>query len=160
MLAIQKTYRKNASDFCLGKQELQTSLDVSSKNFANNGLYWYQFWNLWCVVTKHNSLFLSKFLTFLNTSTNTYKFVCLLHNLYDSDIRIGNLYFLLWWCSLIFKIFFYFFSISGCWDRVQGSPWRINNRTTLQNYNGRHKVRLPPYSFLIKCPFHRKNKSV
>nr|XP_058959400.1 adhesion G-protein coupled receptor D1-like [Pocillopora verrucosa] len=36
VLAIQKTYRKNASDFCLGKQELQTSLDVSSKNFANN----------------------------------------------------------------------------------------------------------------------------
>ena len=74
MLAIQKTYRKNASDFCLGKQELQTSLDVSSKNFANNGLYWYQFWNLWCVFTKHNSLFLSKFLTFLNTSTSL--FVC------------------------------------------------------------------------------------
>ena len=37
-LAIQKTYRKNASDFYLGKQELQTSLKVSSKNFANNGL--------------------------------------------------------------------------------------------------------------------------
>ncbi|RMX43337.1 hypothetical protein pdam_00021516 [Pocillopora damicornis] len=35
-LAIQKTYRKNASDFYLGKQELQTSLKVSSKNFANN----------------------------------------------------------------------------------------------------------------------------
>ena len=59
-----------------------------------------------------------------------------------------------------FKFFFYSFSISGCWDRVQGSPWRINNRSTLQNYNRRHKVRLPPYSFLIKCPFHRKNKSV
>ncbi|XP_027047240.1 uncharacterized protein LOC113674944 [Pocillopora damicornis] len=39
VLAIQKTYRKNASDFYLGKQELQTSLQVSYKNFANNGLY-------------------------------------------------------------------------------------------------------------------------
>ncbi|CAH3165299.1 unnamed protein product, partial [Pocillopora meandrina] len=39
VLAIQKTYRKNASDFYLGKQELQTSLEVSYKNFANNGLY-------------------------------------------------------------------------------------------------------------------------
>ncbi|XP_066023899.1 adhesion G-protein coupled receptor D1 [Pocillopora verrucosa] len=36
VLAIQKTYRKNASDFYLGKQELQTSLEVSYKNFANN----------------------------------------------------------------------------------------------------------------------------
>nr|XP_058959402.1 adhesion G-protein coupled receptor D1-like [Pocillopora verrucosa] len=36
VLAIQKTYRKNASDFYLGKQELQASLEVSSKNFANN----------------------------------------------------------------------------------------------------------------------------
>ena len=40
--------------------------------------------------------------------------------------------------------FFYFFSISGCWDRVQGSSWRINCRPTLQSYKGRHKVRLPP----------------
>ena len=40
--------------------------------------------------------------------------------------------------------FFYFFRISRCWDRVQGSPWRINYRSTLQNYNGRHKVSLPP----------------
>ena len=39
VLAIQKTYRKNASDFSLEKQDLQTSLKVSSKNFANNGLY-------------------------------------------------------------------------------------------------------------------------
>ena len=39
VLAIQKTYRKTASDFYLGKQELQTSLKVSSKNIANNGLY-------------------------------------------------------------------------------------------------------------------------
>nr|XP_058945459.1 adhesion G-protein coupled receptor G2-like [Pocillopora verrucosa] len=36
VLAIQKTYRKNASDFSLEKQDLQTSLKVSSKNFANN----------------------------------------------------------------------------------------------------------------------------
>ena len=40
--------------------------------------------------------------------------------------------------------FFYFFSISGCWDRVQRSSWRINCRPNLQSYKGRHKVRLPP----------------
>ncbi|XP_058942067.2 adhesion G protein-coupled receptor L3 [Pocillopora verrucosa] len=36
VLAIQKAYCKNASDFYLGKKELQTSLEVSSRNFANN----------------------------------------------------------------------------------------------------------------------------
>ena len=60
VLAIQKTYRKNASDFYLGKRKLQTSLEVSYKNFANNGLYWLQFLNLWCAMTKHNSSFLFK----------------------------------------------------------------------------------------------------
>ena len=54
VLAIQKTYRKNASDFSLEKQDLQTSLKVSSKNFANNGLYWPQFLNLRCATTNHN----------------------------------------------------------------------------------------------------------
>ena len=54
VLAIQKTYRKNASDFSLEKQDLQTSLKVSSKNFANNGLYWLQFLNLRCATTNHN----------------------------------------------------------------------------------------------------------
>ena len=44
----------------------------------------------------------------------------------------------------LFNFFFYFFNTSGYWDRVQGSPWRINYRSTLQNYDGRHKVRLPP----------------
>ena len=48
-LAIQKTYRKNASDFYLGKQELQASLEFSSKNFNNNGLYL----NLRCATTNH-----------------------------------------------------------------------------------------------------------
>ncbi|XP_027047236.1 adhesion G protein-coupled receptor E3-like [Pocillopora damicornis] len=36
LLAIQKAYHKNASDFYLGKQELQASLKVSSKIFTNN----------------------------------------------------------------------------------------------------------------------------
>ena len=54
VLAIQKTYRKNASNFSLEKQDLQTSLKVSSKNFANNGLYWLQFLNLRCATTNHN----------------------------------------------------------------------------------------------------------
>ena len=74
VLAIQKAYCKNASDFYLGKKEVQTSLEVSSRNFANNGLYWLQFLNLWCTRTKHNLL--SKIFQFWNTSTNTYKFVC------------------------------------------------------------------------------------
>ena len=115
VLAIQKTYRKNASDFYLGKQELQTSLAVSYKNFANNGLYWLQFLNLWCAMTKHNSSFLFKVFAVLKY---IYKYIQV--------------------------FFFYFFRISRCWDRVQGSPWRINYRSTPQNYNGRHKVRLPP----------------
>ena len=115
VLAIQKTYRKNASDFYLGKQELQTSLEVSYKNFANNGLYWLQFLNLWCAMTKHNSSFLFKVFAVLKY---IYKYIQV--------------------------FFFYFFRISRCWDRVQGSPWRINYRSTPQNYNGRHKVRLPP----------------
>ena len=115
VLAIQKTYRKNASDFYLGKQELQTSLQVSYKNFANNGLYWLQFLNLWCAMTKHNSSFLFKVFAVLKY---IYKYIQV--------------------------FFFYFFRISHCWDRVQGSPWRINYRSTPQNYNGRHKVRLPP----------------
>ena len=77
VLAIQKTYRKNASDFCLEKQELQTSLEVSSKNFANNGLYWLQFLNLLRARTKHNFLFLSNFFAVLKY---IYKYiqVCLL----------------------------------------------------------------------------------
>ena len=54
VLAIQKTYLKNASDFCLEKQELQTSLKVSSENFANYGLYRLQFLNLRCATTNHN----------------------------------------------------------------------------------------------------------
>ena len=141
VLAIQKTYRKNASDFFLWRQELQASLEVSSKNFANDGLYWNQFWNLWCAMTKHNFLFLSKFCSFeIHLQTHTSLFLGL-HNLFGSDMFICNLDFVFSWCSLIF---FYFFSISGCWDRVQGSPWRINYRSTLQNYNGRRKVRLPP----------------
>ena len=64
-----------------------------------------------------------------------------LHNLFDSNIRIGCLDFILSCCSLFF---FTFFSISGCWDLVQGSPWSIDYRSTQQNYNGHHKVRLPP----------------
>nr|XP_058945458.1 adhesion G protein-coupled receptor E3-like [Pocillopora verrucosa] len=36
LLAIQKTYRENATDFNLGRKELQTNLKVSSKNFAKN----------------------------------------------------------------------------------------------------------------------------
>ena len=143
MLAIQKTYRKNVSDFYLGRQELQTSLEVSSKNFANNGLYWNQFWNFWCAMTKHNFYSYPSFCSFeIHLQIHTSLFVGL-HNLFDSDIRIDHLDLTLSWCSLIF-CFFYFFSISGCWDRVQGSSWRINCRPTLQSYKGRHKVRLPP----------------
>ena len=59
-LAIQKTYRKNASDFYLGKQELQASLEFSSKNFNNKGLYL----NLRCATTNHYFLFLSSFCSF------------------------------------------------------------------------------------------------
>ncbi|XP_022801231.1 uncharacterized protein LOC111338930 [Stylophora pistillata] len=36
VLAIQKAYRKNASDFYLGRQELQASMKLSSLNFVNN----------------------------------------------------------------------------------------------------------------------------
>ena len=105
VLAIQKTYRKNASDFFLWRQELQASLEVSSKNFANDGLYWNQFWNLWCAMTKHNFLFLSKFCSFeIHLQTHTSLFVGL-HNLFGSDMFICNLDFVFSWCS---QIFFYF----------------------------------------------------
>ena len=77
VLAIKKTYRENATDFNLGRKELQTNLKVSSKNFANNGLYWLQFLNLLRARTKHNFLFLSNFFAVLKY---IYKYiqVCLL----------------------------------------------------------------------------------
>ena len=108
VLAIQKTYRKNASDFYLGKQELQTSLEVSYKNFANNGLYWLQFLNLWCAMTKHNSSFLFKVFAVSSIHLQIHTSLLVgLHSLFDSDIRICNLDFMLSCCNLIFLFFFF-----------------------------------------------------
>ena len=102
MLAIQKTYRKNANDFYLGKQELQASLNVSSKIFSINGLYL----NLRCATTNHNLLFLSNFCSFeIHLQLHTSLFVGL-HDLFDSDIRNGDLDFILSCCSFI--VFFTF----------------------------------------------------
>ena len=39
VLGIQKVYRQNASNFYLEKHEWQASINISSGNFANNGLY-------------------------------------------------------------------------------------------------------------------------
>ena len=117
MLAIQKTYRKNASDFYLRKQELQASLKVSSKSFNHNGLYL----NLRGATTNHNFLFLSNFCSSeIHLQIQTSWFVGL-HDLFDSDIRTGDSDVKLSCCSFI-HLFIYLFSISGCRDRVQGSP--------------------------------------
>ena len=40
VLRIQKVQRQNASDFYLGKEEWQASINVPPANFAKNGLYW------------------------------------------------------------------------------------------------------------------------
>ena len=110
VLAIQKTYRENATDFNLGRKELQTNLKVSSKNFANNGLYWLQFLNLLRARTKHNFLFLSNFFCSfeIHLQIHTSLFVGL-YNLFDSDIRIGNLDFI---CHVVawFCLFLWFFT--------------------------------------------------
>ena len=39
VLGIQKAYRQNASNFYLEKHEWQASINISSENFADNGLY-------------------------------------------------------------------------------------------------------------------------
>ena len=102
MLAIQKAYHKNASDFYLGKQELQASLKVSSKIFTNNGLYL----NLPCDTINHNFLFLSSFCSFeIHLQLHTSLFVGY-HYLFDSDIRNGDLDFILSCCSFILSFTF------------------------------------------------------
>ena len=105
MLAIQKTYRKNASDFYLRKQELQASLKVSSKSFHHNGLYL----NLRGATTNHNFLFLSNFCSFdIHLQIQTSWFVGL-HDLFDSDIRTGDSDVKLSCCSFIY-LFIYLFT--------------------------------------------------
>ena len=39
VLGIQNVYRQNANDFYLEKHEWQASINISSGNFADNGLY-------------------------------------------------------------------------------------------------------------------------
>ena len=39
VLGIQKGYKQNANNFYLEKHEWQASINISSGNFANNGLY-------------------------------------------------------------------------------------------------------------------------
>ena len=39
VLGIQKGYRQYASNFYLEKQEWQASINISSRNIADNGLY-------------------------------------------------------------------------------------------------------------------------
>ena len=39
VLGIQKGYKQNANNFYLEKHEWQASINISSENFANNGLY-------------------------------------------------------------------------------------------------------------------------
>ena len=39
VLGIQKGYKQNANNFYLEKHEWQASINISSGNFVNNGLY-------------------------------------------------------------------------------------------------------------------------
>lgn len=39
VLSIQKGYRQNTTDFSLEENELQATINISSANFAENGLF-------------------------------------------------------------------------------------------------------------------------
>ena len=147
VLAIQKAYCKNASDFYLGKKELQTSLEVSSRNFANNGLYWLQFLNRWCTSTR--------FCNFeIHREIHTSLFVGL-HNLFDSNIRIGYLDFILSCCSLFFFTFLVSVVVGIVYKDlhevlITDQPNRTMTGTTMWGYLLKFLNQMPPQSKIHK----------
>ena len=157
MLAIQKTYRKNTSDFYLRKQELQASLKVSSKSFNHNGLYL----NLRGATTNHNFLFLSNFCSFeIHLQIQTSWFVGL-HDLFDSGIRTGDSDVKLSCCSFIhFFITFLVSVVVGIVYKdlhellITDQPFKTVMGTTRWGY---------PLKFLNQTPLpskiHRKRNS-
>ena len=91
VLRIQKGQRQNASDFYLGKEEWQASINVPSANFAKNGLYWLPS-QLSNVLTKCSFGFFSNFHRCLFVN---------LHSLRDSycfEINIILFFFSFPWC--------------------------------------------------------------
>ena len=92
VLRIQKGQHQNASDFYLGKEEWQASINVPSANFAKNGLYWLPS-QLSLVLTKCSFGFFSNFHRCLFVS---------LHSLRDSycfEINIIFFFFSFPWCG-------------------------------------------------------------
>ena len=111
----------------------------------------FSFLNLRCATANNNFFILLQFFSVLKY---IYKYiqVCLLVYIV---CLIQTSAFATWisCCHVVTWFFFFsFFSISGCGNHVQGSPWSIDYRSTLQNYNGYHEVRLPPKASKANAP--------
>ena len=102
VLRIQKVQRQNASDFYLGKEEWQASINVPSANFAKNGLYWLPS-QLSNVLTKCSFGFFSNFHRCLFVN---------LHSLRDSYCFEINIILFFFFLSMVWKTIFVKFL---CW---------------------------------------------
>ena len=122
--------------FILENKNFKRAWKFLLKTLLTMVCYWLQFLNPWCARTKHIFLFLYKSLQFFLQVGLLVYIICL--------IQIFALAVWISYSHVVASCFFYFSSISSCWDPVQGSPWSISYRSTLQNHNGHHKVSLPP----------------